>query len=273
MSPLPMLRRAVILSALALALPALADNSNGYQAVTKPSKDITLSFVRPGRVDKVLVGKGDQVKAGELVAKLDDSEELAALAIDKLMSEDTTEIEAEESVLKQDIIDNDRIQKTPSAQSEKDRAALEIMIAQARIKIAQNKLEQAKLKYQQSLIAVEKLKVTAPISGVIAEEFLKAGESAEGGNMKVMRVVQLDPLWVEVPVPITQARQIKKSDPARVTFDDGKMLSGKVDVVSPVGDSASETLLIRVEVSNPEKIPSGENVFVSFGPPAAVAKP
>jgi hypothetical protein len=42
-------------------------------------------------------------------------------------------------------------------------------------------------------------------------------------------------------------------------------------LVFPVGDAASQTLLVRVAVANPEKIAPGEKVFINFTAGAGVA--
>ena len=272
---------AALLAAAAIVVPLLGAGAapakfKGYQAITKPSKDVTVSFVRPGRVVEVLAAKGDEVKANQLIARQDDAEEQVALKADKLKADDETRWRIQEKYRDQKALAYKKMLGAPggTGQIELDEAKLNVDVSEAQIIMVKLEHDGDILKYQQSAVAVEKLKVLAPIGGVVAEEFLKAGESADGGNMKLVRIVQLDPLWVEVPVPFLQARKLKRDDAALVTFSDGKDRPGKVAVVSAVGDSASETLLVRVEVPNPEKIPSGENVFVNFGPaPVGVARP
>ena len=280
------MKKHAILCALAMlaitgaAMPLLSADfapsarPKGLQSITKPSKDITVSFVRPGRIMEMVVSKGDEVKAGQLIAQQDDREERAALARDKRVAEDDTEIKAEEVIHEQKVRDVEKMKMYSGSVTEIENAILEEKVESARLQIAKVKREDAALKLAETTIVVEKLKLLAPISGTIAEEFLKAGECADGGNMKAVRIVQLDPLWTEVPVPFLQAFKLNKGDPAVVTFSDGKERAGSVVVVSPVGDAASETILVRVAIPNPEKKPSGENVFVHFPSPAvAGARP
>jgi RND family efflux transporter MFP subunit len=270
---------AMLLLAVAAALPlyaadvATSTSPKGFQAITKPSKDVTVSFVHPGRILQVLAAKGDEVKEGQLLAQQDDSEEQAAKESDRLAAESVVQIEAEKAIRDQKLVDQKKYEQYGS-EFEKENAILEVKIEEAKIKVAELQHDQAIAKYKQSSVLVEKYKVMAPISGLIADEFLKAGESAEGGNTKLVRIVQLDPLWVEVPVPMTVARKLNKGDAANVTFTDGKDRPGKVAVISPTGDAPSETILVRLEVANPQKISSGENVFVSFPVPSGgVARP
>jgi RND family efflux transporter MFP subunit len=270
---------AMLLMVIAAALPVYAAEATtstapkGFQAITKPSKDVTISFVHPGRVIKVLAAKGDEVKEGQLLAQQDDAEEQAAKESDRLAAESDIEIKAEEAIRDQKAKDVEKYQKFGST-FEYENAVLELKIEEAKIEVAKLHHDQAKAKFKQSSVLVEKFAILSPISGVVSEEFLKAGESAEGGNTKLVRIVQLDPLWVEVPVPMTVARKLNKGDAAAVTFADGKDRSGKVAVISPTGDAPSGTILVRLEVPNPQKISSGENVFVNFpSPSGGVARP
>lgn len=270
---------ATVLLAFAAALPSYTADvptpaaSEGIKAITKPSKDVVVSFLRPGRIVEVLAAKGDKVQAGQLIARLDDSEEQAVWAQDKLAADSVIEIEAEKAIAAQKAKDVEKYHSYGST-FEYENAVLELEIEKAKIKVAELHHEQAIAKFKQTTIMVEKLKVLSPVSGIVAEEFLKAGESADGGNMKLVRIVQLDPLWVEVNVPRTRALQLNKGDSATVTFSDGKNHAGKVAVVSPTGDSASMGILVRLEVSNPENTPAGDKVLVTFPPLSAdVARP
>jgi HlyD family secretion protein len=249
--------------------------SKGYQAVTKPSKDVILSFEHPGRVAQMLVDVGDEVKADQLLGKEDDTEEQAALAIDQSKANDDTTVNAQITIMEQKKKDAERVMAsgTGVGDLERDEAILQAKVEEAKVAISKVQHQQDQLKYKQTSISVEKMKLLSPIDGVVAQRLLETGESADGGNMKALRIVQLDPLRVEVSVPILEARKLKEGNTAAVTFAD-KVRAGKVVRVFPVGDAASETIIVRVEVPNPEKLSSGEKVYVNFAPagPGVAAK-
>ncbi len=261
----------LMLAALSLTLPAWAqDDAKGYPAITIPSKEAVMSFVRPGRVAEVLVKKGDAVKAGQLLARQDDREEVAALKIDQRSAEDMTSINAETAVRDQKAKDYERMTRSSVGILELQNAELEVKVADARILMAKAQHEKDQLKVEQTKISVEKLQLFAPNwDGIVAEEFLQPHESADGGNMKVIKIVQLDPIRMEVPVPILKARTLKVDDLATVTAEDGEKHAGKVVLIPKLGDAASDTLLVRVEMPNPDKkIEAGQTVHVTFGPQA-----
>lgn len=244
----------------------------GYAGVSRPSGDVTLSFIRPGRVREMAVKEGEVVKAGQVVAQQDDVEEQAQLAVDKADAEDETEINVNIALRDQDKINFERVNATGAGQSEKDDARVKVTVDEARILFAQHKQKTARMKVQATEAVLSKLKVVSPIDGVVAETARKVGEVADGQNMKVMRVIQVDPLWVEAPVKILEARKLKNGDAAQVVFMDEKVRVGRVSFISPIGDSGSETINVRVEVPNPEKIQPGENVRVTFGGEGRVAE-
>ena len=95
-------RLACVFVAIAIASPVLAADApsgDGWiDAITKPSQDVTLSFVRPGRVVTIKVKEGDEVQKGDVLAQQDDSEESKALALYKSKAEDMTQVERRRSL-------------------------------------------------------------------------------------------------------------------------------------------------------------------------------
>ncbi|HUO10551.1 MAG TPA: efflux RND transporter periplasmic adaptor subunit [Phycisphaerae bacterium] len=260
-------------AALALSSMVRADTTpDGIPAITKPSQDVILSFVRPGRVVEILVKEGEHVEKGQLLARQDDSEESKALALYKSKAEDMTQIDAQKFIEQQSAKDAENLKKSGAgSQYEKDHAVLQDKVDAAKIKIAESQHEQDVDQYEQNLAIVEKTKLYAPISGLVEELLVHQGESVDTQNMKVMRLVNIDPMWVEVPVPFSQAQELKDGDVAQIRLSNRAILAGKVIHVASVAESASDTLLVRVEVANPEHRKLGERVNVSFNAKVASA--
>lgn len=243
-------------------------------AITKASDDVTLSFARNGRVAKVLVKEGDAVTANQPLVELDMREEQAALASDEAKAADETRVSAQEAILEQKKVD---LKKTEWAaehgaksQFELDAARIDVVVADAQLKIAQVEHEQDKLKAGQTKAVVDKMTLRAPVAGTIEQALVKEGEGVEP-NTKVIRVVNIDPLEVEVSVQFEQARQLKKGGAARIVFSDKVTGDGTIKSVGAVADGASNTVLVHVTVPNSGKRPAGERVQVDFGPAKVAA--
>ena len=257
---------------LAAAAPLAAQDR--IEAVTRPSQDTVLSFVRPGQVAEVLVKEGDAVKAGQVLMRQDDKAELAQMEQLKAQAEDDTRVRAGEAKLAQTRVD---LKKTEGARKEGaatdlevDHAKLEVTMADLSLDLAKFEQEQAKRKYQEMSLQIDRMRVVSPIDGVVERLLVEPGESVEAAE-KIAQVVQVDPLWLDVPAPLAIARTLKKGEStAAVEFDSTdparrSSVSGKIIHIAAVADSASGTLTVRVECPNAARRPAGEHVFVSFG--------
>lgn len=263
-----------ILAAAALlsALPAWA--AGVVSGITKPSGDVTLAFSRPGRLETVSAKEGDRVKAGQALAQQDAREEMAALAMDEAKAKDMTKIEAQKKILAQKEVDLKRtewaFEKGAKSQFELDSARIEVEIAKAQLALAEFEHEQDVRKAQQTKVAVEKMILLSPIDGVVEQVQVKEGEQVDQ-QVKAFRVVNVNPLRIDIPVPLDLARTLKKGDTARVSFPTDATADGKIVNVNTVADPGSETLNVRVEVANDALRPAGERVKVEFVPSTVAA--
>lgn len=262
-----------IAAAAAAALPAsLPQVEMGIHPVTRPSKDVTLAVVRSGLITSIPVKEGDTVKAGQVIIQLDDAAERSEAEQYKEEAENKTSVQAAEAELKQSRVDLKKMEQAnahgAATDLELQHAQLEVVIKELTLELARFKQAQARRKYEETQIIVDRMKLRSPIDGQVEIIVVHEGEAAEQ-LAKIVRVVQIDPLWIDVPAPLAMARSnLKAGQVARVTFEnsDGtvQQVDGRIDRINVVADSASETLNVRVEVPNPTRRPAGEHVTVTF---------
>jgi len=261
-----------ILCFLFLSLYTPAAGSQQFEAVSKPSADITLSFVKPGRILEVFCKEGDSVRTGKLLAKQEDRADLVRVKMLEIQAADETKIKMTEAelLLKQKELGKleQALRKGAATEWETDHARLEVETT----RIA---LERAKLEHQQDIRAFEEasiefdyLHLSSPIDGIIEEVEIEAGESVQAFD-PVIRVVEIDPLLIDVPVSVPIANLLRKNQPAVVIFPSAngqgdQIIEGKVENISSVAEAASNTLRVRIKVPNKKKRPAGERVMVSF---------
>jgi RND family efflux transporter MFP subunit len=239
------------------------------EAVTRPSKDRTLSFTRPGLVAEALVTEGAQVKSGQLLVRLDDAAERANLEQLQAQASDTIRVRAADAELSQKEVELKKIkwaaERQAATELEVQHAELDVKIAELRLELAKFQRDQDQREYAEKKILLERMQLKSPIAGTVEEILVRKGESADALE-KVIRVIQIDPLWIDTPVPLASARALRIGQPARVQFgsDTGKLVSGKIVHKRAVADAASDTLIVRVEAPNPSSRPAGERVWVSF---------
>src|SRR4030042_2391303 len=144
-------------------------SGNEITAITKPSADVTLSFVQAGRIARINFREGDSVKVGDVLVQQDDSVERARLAQLEAESKDKTQIQASEAKLAQSRVDLDRREGKPKAvtPSELEYARLNLKIAELSLRLAIFQNEQAQRKYEEAKLQIERMSLKSPIDGRI----------------------------------------------------------------------------------------------------------
>jgi membrane fusion protein (multidrug efflux system) len=183
-----------------------------------------------GEVRQIFVEEGDRVRAGQVLAQLDDrqlrlqaAQTRAALAKAERDFNRQVELNAKGLVsagafenLKYDL-DNHR---------------------------AAHDLAQLNLSYSA---------IRAPFAGVVAERHVKLGKELAVGS-PVFRVTDPTPLKASVFVPERELARLKPGQPANVAADAlaGRSFPAHVKLVSPMVDAATATFKVTLEVDDPE---------------------
>jgi len=113
------------------------------------------------------------------------------------------------------------------------------VVADARIKNADASIKQDKFKIKIDDALLEKMTLKAPADLIGTwivtapanpnQMLLKGGEIADGSGARCIRIVRIDPLWIDVTVPLADATKINLNDSAQVTFgSDNLEVGGKV---------------------------------------------
>lgn len=133
------------------------------------------------------------------------------------------------------------------------------------IKTAASQVEAARSHLQSSQAQVSYSQIVSPISGVIADRPLYAGEMAATGT-PLVTVVDISKVIARANVPQNQSAAVRVGQPATITqVDTNQTVEGKVTVVSPATDPNSTTLQVWVQADNPgELLKPGTSVHVSI---------
>ncbi|MBV1786449.1 efflux RND transporter periplasmic adaptor subunit [Marinobacterium sp. D7] len=200
----------------------------------EPSADVTVGTTAEGRLTKMLVDRSDHIKKGQLLAELDSGLEKASVNTKAAQAayadrrlERIRDLSAAKLITDQEVDD---------IRTEKSVANLEL----------RERREQLKLK-----------SITSPIDGIIVERMVAEGDLVKGGE--VVRIVSLDPLYVETVMPLERFGTLAKGDRYRVKLQHLETIhEAKVINVDPIVDAASSTFRVRLQIDNPDyKIPSG----------------
>ena len=259
-----------------LVLAAASAQSATFDCVIDPSLSLKLGSPVPSILDKVEVERGDIVKQGQVIARLQSSVEQAVVALNEAKAESMADIEAKKATveLKRSILA--RKLSVPKSVA----LVQDVEIAQADYNVALQDLAQAivnhhllQLDLAKSKAELEQRLIRSPIDGVIDKRSLGPGEYVHQ-EASIVTVARVDPLYVETFLPIAYYGRIKVGETANVRPNDpvGGDRKAVVAVVDQVFDAASGTFGVRLELPNPDRIvPAGLRCRITFDVPQLAA--
>jgi RND family efflux transporter MFP subunit len=251
----------------------LAADPGVVDANTRPSMEAKVAFSQPGLVLEVNVNVGDHVKAGQILARQDDRQDVAELQRIQMEADSTAKIEnyQADQAIKQ--VQLDRMKKLhdedhDAAPSEVEAAQLDVELAKTQVDLAKLEHDQKNLDAQKQKIKVELMHLASPIDGIVESRNINPGEVAAADPQNhegSIVIVRNDPLWIEMNVSTSAAMQLRVGDVLPVKYDwDKDWQSAKIIAFSPQADAKSDTQMVRLEMPNPTGIRSGVHMQVKL---------
>lgn len=183
-----------------------------------------------GEVRTLRVEEGDLVTRNQVLAQLDG---------DRLRLE-LNESQARLRKLRRDFERNQELQGKG-------------LISEGDFEKIQYDLEALQASYNLASLEVDYTQIRAPIDGVIAERYVKLGNTISAGDA-VFRVTGLDPLVAYLHIPEREFRQIEAGQPVQINVDasSGAAVMANVTRVSPIVDPMTGTFKITIEIRDNE---------------------
>ena len=199
----------------------LGDADNALDCLIEPSEVVELGSSVPGLVDQLFAERNNFVNAGQVVAQLDSRVELATLELARARAEIDTSLNLRRENAAFGARTQQRNQKlfnesTISAQ-DMDKVKTETYIAKLQARQEEDNKRIAHLEAERAQQALERRTIRSPISGVVVERYKSIGEYIEAEP--VYRIANLDPLHVELILPVEQLDTITLGMKAEITLD------------------------------------------------------
>ena len=177
-----------------------------------------------GIINQVLVEEGDFVRAGQVIAKIEDEQ---------------YRIEAERAKSNMDRLYNDYTRSKELFEKQ--------AISAEEYQNKQFEYEAQKSAYELAKLNQEYTSIKSPISGVISERLIKKGNMI-GTDQNVYRVTDFDPLQAILYVPEHEMAKINKNQPAEIKVDalPGQTFKAHVERISPIVDPPTGTFRVTV---------------------------
>lgn len=188
-------------------------------------EDALLAAAEGGLVQRVLVDEGDEVRKGQRLVELDRD------VLDAQLAQARAQLQQAEAEVS-------RLEGLGDL-------ATEQALLQARTNLAS-----AEANERMMAVRVSRATVKAPFSGVVGAVAVEEGEYAQPGS-PVLRLVQLNPVKVNLPVSDRDVVALRQGMPARVrTGASIDIIEGTVSHISPVADLNTRSFLVEISVDN-----------------------
>jgi RND family efflux transporter MFP subunit len=239
----------------------------------------TVSAQIIGTLTEVLIEEGDYVEQGQVLARLEDSSQLAQLhaaqAAERAAEARVAQLRTELSQARRDrdrlagLADQGLVSEQLAEQAGSGVTGLEaqLLAEEAQAKSAGAQVEVAQVSYDYTV-------VRAPFAGVVTQKTAQVGEiiapSAAGGGFTrtgVGTIVDMDSLEVEVDVNESYIARVEAGMPARAVLDaypDWKIPAHVIAIV-PTADRGKATIKVRVALETEDRrVVPNMGVRVSF---------
>lgn len=179
-----------------------------------------------GIVNEIYVEEGDEVEAGQVIAKIEDEQ----YKIEAARAKATLDRLKNEFQRNKELFDKN-------------------LIAAETFQNSQYEYESQKAAYDLAMLNLEYTSIKSPISGVVSERFVKRGNMI-GTDQQVFRVTDFSPLQAILYVPEHEMAKIRKDQRTELRVDalPNQTFMGHVERISPVVDSETGTFKVTVFV-------------------------
>ncbi len=211
-----------------------------------PLSQATVRSKVSGVIQQTTVQEGMSVSAGQVLARLDDSEARARVAQQQAALADAT---ARLNMAKKNQANSAALLKQNYiAQNAYDTTANMVDLAQAAVDSARAQLELAR-------IALNDTTIRAPLAGVVSKRHAQAGEKLSPDS-PVFSIVDLKHLTLDAQVPASDIPRVKVGQEVQFKVDGfgDRNFAGKVLRINPATEVGSRAMLVYIGVDNPDGV-------------------
>lgn len=211
-----------------------------------------------GRLQSVLVDRGDLVEQGQLLAVVEDDDlqqqvrrarAVRQVTVAALNREKTTY----ENLKKQADRYAELYELGIIAAQEYENRQSEVEVAKANVELAQAELEQSEAAIGELEIQLQQTRIYSPLTGFVGMRHLDPGAMA-AANTAIVTVLDISRVKTIVSVIESALSELRSGLPATVLVDafPGRSFSGQVNRISPQVDPETRSAAVEVQIANPD---------------------
>jgi RND family efflux transporter MFP subunit len=213
-------------------------------SVNSPDAPSDVPFLVSGRVIRVAVHEGDQVRRGQLLAALDKTDYMLAM--------NGTDAQVAAAKVAQDRAE-DEYKRMKMLYESKSLPTNDFHKFEAAYNGAKEQLNQAAASAKETRKRLGDTNLLAPVDGFISRRGVEPGNMATAG-VPVFQIVTLDPIEIVVGVPETGIHLVRvgQSVQVRIPALPGELLTGTIREINVASDPSTRTYTTRVRMANPQ---------------------
>ena len=232
-----------------------------FTGTLESSARFTVAAKVGGLVQAVLVDLGDRIEQGQIIARIDDSELLQAVAqADADLAVRQAELaraRSDLSLAEREFERGEQLRERGiAAEAQLDEVAARLRAAQAALQLAEAQVTRARSALELRRIELSYTQVRADwseeaTSGSVAERYQDAGNTVQA-NTPVISVVTLDPLKAVIFVTERDYAGLRVGQTAELTTDaaPGRSFEARIERIAPVFSETSRQARIELTVPN-----------------------
>jgi len=247
----------------AALLPAVLSAAVSVQAadwvgLAFPVSDVKVSASVAGLVQNISVRPGHAVKPGDVLFELDSASQQVELRRRAVLLDDDSELQTARSRLAAlaDLLQMTEVVANKSqsvSREELIKARIEKVSAEGRLQQLVAQKARERVEHEQAQLELQQRTVRAPMAGVIVDVPMQVGEWAKPGDVLV-RLADISQVELRLNLPQTAAASFRLGARVAARFEAGSaqvQATGLVNFVSPLADSASGLVDVRIRFANP----------------------
>lgn len=261
----------LVVASIFYATPPVSATSQDptFPCLIEPYMVADIGSSATGIIARIEVDRGDHVVEGQPLAYLESSLQEIALKIASARADSDAILRTNQARLE---FGTRRLARTKelfeseiSSLSELDEAETAKLLAELALIEAVNTKKVHQLELEQAQAELQLRTIRSSIPGIVMERFLAPGELVQANP--IFKIAQIDPLLVDVLVPIDLWGKLSPGDTAQVRPDwpIGGSFEAHVTVVDHILDPATDTFGVRLQLPNPQlRIPAGLKCHLQF---------
>lgn len=213
-----------------------------------PNRDAKVAALVPGRIARVLVTEGDQVRDGQSLAELD-----GTLLLEQERQAEAAVAQARANVENSRLaVDREQglLAKGVSSRKEVEDARTQLAVNTALLHQADAGLATAKSQASRSV-------VRSPFSGTVVKRFAGVGEQVDGTSAQpVVEVAQIEVLELLGSVSASRLSSLKGKEPFsfETTNAPGTKFTARIAAVLPAVDPVTNNGTVRIRIENAKRL-------------------